>query len=180
MVKTIILCEKGRWLARILRQRAQRHDMQTRSGGIDGNSERRNIKRREWNLRLINPLPVNRCRGHWKMYACTSRRVQWHSQTSPGNFTTMRMCAWNVFFSRLCRVKGESLSGGWSPHMDYHDGPSTQDSMMLLIMLSIFAGNLQFCYNLISGGDFIGTLSIFLIWIWFLCCGRRFSARWWV
>ena len=45
--------------------------------------------------------------------------------------------------------------------MDYPDGSSTQDSMMLLIMLSIFAGNLQFCYNLVSGRDFIRTLSIF-------------------
>lgn len=71
----------------------------------------------------------------------------------------------NIFFFAPLRVKGEALSGGWSPHMDYPDGPSTQDSMMLLIMSSIFAGNLQFCYNLISGGDFIGTLSIFLIWI---------------
>ena len=48
----------------------------------------------------------------------------------------MRTCGKKIFvFFAPSRVKGETLSGGWSPHMDYPGGPSRH--MIVFIMQSV-------------------------------------------
>ena len=63
-----------------------------------------------------------------------------------GNFTRCARAAKKLFFVFApSRVKGEALSGGWSPHMDYPGGPlTTHDCVYYAVN---YGGNFCFVTN---------------------------------